>query len=259
MTLQRRSKQGRLTAYFKVAVSKKAVHDVQRSTYHRDLSPTKLPKVSTSLFLLLCQEERLKKYQMREMYRAPTLICACAYAKLEKVPGIRYGTMLEKYMIQQYGWTKLKSSDHCGDAYVPNKGINVEIKVSFCSFSKQKFNFVQVRPGHACDFLFVAYILPRYEECMEIIGDNDAMLAALSDLSSLQYFYIPNHQMRTLIMSKMLKASLAHGQTEDDKYSLEAFDTNHFEFAIRGGKNDDNWKVLQEYRISSEEFNTWKM
>ena len=59
----------------------------------------------------------------------------------------------------KYNMVKNNSSLCIGDLYYKEIGKNVEIKTSNGGKTHNKFNFVQLRMNHNCDYLFTAYYL----------------------------------------------------------------------------------------------------
>jgi hypothetical protein len=60
-----------------------------------------------------------------------------------------YGTRMQRYFTEWYGWRTVGAKDDAGDAC--DGGEQVEVKVSFITDTNAKANFVQIRPWQGID------------------------------------------------------------------------------------------------------------
>ena len=81
------------------------------------------------------------------------------YCKINNLSGQVSGPLIEKFMKNKYNMVKNNSSLCIGDLYYKEIGKNFEIKTSNGGKTHNKFNFVQLRMNHNCDYLFTAYYL----------------------------------------------------------------------------------------------------
>lgn len=81
------------------------------------------------------------------------------YCKINNLSGQVSGPLIEKFMKNKYNMVKNNSSLCIGDLYYKEIGKKFEIKTSNGGKTHNKFNFVQLRMNHNCDYLFTAYYL----------------------------------------------------------------------------------------------------
>jgi len=103
---------------------------------------------------LLCEKPINVK---NEIMKLKTLLEACAFCKYTKLQSNVFGPLLEYYIINKYKCEKVKASDMSGD--IMKNSMKYELKISLGGKTHEKFNFVQIRPGHTCDYLLGAYHL----------------------------------------------------------------------------------------------------
>lgn len=80
-----------------------------------------------------------------------------------------YGPLIQKKIIQLYGWIHLEPHKCQGD--IQTKNYNIELKVSLGGQTNDRFHFAQLRQSHKIDFyVFIAYRLTEsnYQELGEL-------------------------------------------------------------------------------------------
>jgi hypothetical protein len=127
---------------------------------------------------------------------------------------------------------KNKSSLCIGDLKQNEK--NIEIKVSNGGKDNNKFNFVQIRMNHECDYILTSYYLN--EKNLDILGE-------------LFIFKLNKNDIKNIILNY---GSYAHGTiTKLGKIAKNDLDdiTNDKEYAIRPKYGDKCWCELLKFRI----------
>ena len=164
----------------------------------------------------------------------PNLKAAHVYCKLHRLSGQMTGPLIEHYMIERSGWTKLKSSQAKGDAAFPD-GKNIEIKVSLGGERTHRdFNYVQLRPHQPIDI----YVLTAYY----LDYDN------VDRLGDLYVFHVGHDAMKTLLQHH---GSYAHGTIEKHGAITRAdldCPTNMKEYALRPRYGDACWQQLLAFQ-----------
>ena len=172
----------------------------------------------------------------------PTLKAAHVYCKLHRLSGQMTGPLIEHYLIERSGWTKLKSSQAKGDACIPGtngdsatEDKNIEIKVSLGGERTHRdFNYVQLRPHQPIDI----YVLTAYY----LDYDN------VNRLGDLYVFHVGHDDMKTLLQCH---GSYAHGTIEKHgAITREDLDcpTNMKEYALRPRYGDACWQQLLAFQ-----------
>jgi hypothetical protein len=113
--------------------------------------------------------------------------------------------------------------------------INYEIKVSNGGKTNNKFNFVQIRMNHECEYLFTAYYICE---------------SNIDSLGELFIFKITKEQIKDLIVKY---GGYAHGTKEKNGIiTIESLNntSNVFEYALRPIYGDKCWIELLNYRIN---------
>ena len=154
------------------------------------------------------------------------------YCKVNNLPGQVSGPLIEKYIKNKYFMIKNNSSSCTGDLFY--KGINIELKVSNGGKSNNKFNYVQLRMNHCCNYFLTAY---------HISNEN------INNLGELFIFKINKNEMKDLILKY---GGYAHGTVRNlGKISKEDLDdiTNDKEYAIRPKYGDKCWNELLTYSV----------
>lgn len=164
---------------------------------------------------------------------AQTLKDAHIQCILAKLSAQCYGPLLERYIIEKFGFIKNKASDCIGDC--AKDGQNAEIKVSLGGRFHNQFNYVQLRPNHDCAY----YILTAYHL-------SDANVQTGGDL---YVFKVPKDGLKALLLTH---GQYAHGTVKKlgaitaEKLSDEKSD---IEYAIRPKINSPCWQALLAYKV----------
>lgn len=161
-----------------------------------------------------------------------TLKDAHVYCVIHHLSAQQFGPLLEKFIKQKFHFIKNKASEAMGDCC--KDGRNLEIKVSLGGSKHNKFNFVQIRPSHKCDYILTAYHLSK--ENIENEGE-------------LYIFQLNSDEMKNIILHF---GGYAHGTLKEHGIiTIESLhdETNLKEYAIRPLLNDECWKSLLPFRI----------
>lgn len=163
-----------------------------------------------------------------------TLKDAHVYCVIHNVSAQQYGPLLEKFIQIKFNYTKNKAESCIGDCFKDGK--NSEIKVSLGGTTHTKFNYVQIRPSHDCEF----YILTGYHLSIENVDSE----------GELYIFKIPKIEIKKLIVSY---GGYAHGTIKE--HGLITIDSLNDEksvkeYALRPSINDKCWNSLMPFRIS---------
>jgi hypothetical protein len=178
-------------------------------------------------------------HKARIYEQAATLKDACIYFKLhEDIKPQSYGPLIEGYIINKYNLKKNEPSACIGDICIDGTR-NYEVKVSLGGKDHYKFNFVQIRMNHICDYLFIAYYLS--EANIDTNGD-------------LFVFKLSKDDIKPLILKY---GGLAHGTTtKKGVITQESIDMigNQTEYALRPNYGDACWtELVNSYRITDYE------
>lgn len=168
-----------------------------------------------------------------QIMKQPTLKDAHIYCVIYGISAQEYGPLLETYISKKYKYVKNRASECTGDC--SKNGENVEIKVSLGGKTHSKFNYVQIRPSHACD----AYLLTAYHLSHENVDME----------GELYVFKIPKGEMINLLVRH---GQYAHGTVkEHGRITMETMNDpkNIKEYALRPKINDECWKALHAFRI----------
>jgi hypothetical protein len=129
---------------------------------------------------------------------------------------------------------KNNSSLCIGDLKYKNK--NIEIKISTGGKENNKFNYVQLRINHNCDYILTAYYLS---------------IKNLKNNGELFIFRLNKYNMKNIILKY---GSYAHGTIQKlgiiNKKDLND-PKNDKEYAIRPKYGDDCWNELLKYKIDN--------
>ena len=167
-----------------------------------------------------------------EILKEETLKSAHMYCVINNISSQQYGPMLEKYIISKCKYSKNKPENCTGDC-INKEGINVEIKVSLGGAKHIKFNYVQIRPFHACDI----YILTAYHLCNDNVDTG----------GELYIFSVPKEELIKLIVSY---GSYAHGTIKElGKITEESMINTNKEYSLRPYFNDSCWNALISFRV----------
>jgi len=167
-----------------------------------------------------------------EIMKEDNLKQAHIYCKIHKLSGQVSGPLIEHFIKQKYKMIKNNSSLCKGDLLHNDK--NIEIKTSNGGKENNKFNYVQLRMNHCCEYIFTSYYL-HYDN-VETYGE-------------LFIFKLVKKDIKTLILKY---GEYAHGTkiklgeiTEEDLENT----TNDKEYAIRPKYGDKCWNELLNFRV----------
>lgn len=155
------------------------------------------------------------------------------YCKYNNLSGQFTGPVLEKYIKNKYNMEKNNAS--CCNGDLKFNEVNIEIKASNGGKENNKFNFVQLRMNHNCEYIFSAYYID-YKN--------------LDDLGELFIFRLNKQNIKDLIVKY---GGYAHG-TIEKLGEITTEDVNKLnnpkEYALRPKYGDKCWDELLKYRIS---------
>lgn len=189
--------------------------------------------------LTLLKRSKLKhlldiaKYNHKsEILKESTLKDAHIYCKLHGLSGQVSGPLIESFIQVKYEMIKNKASECIGD--LQYKETNMEIKISNGGKSNNKFNYVQLRMNHNCEYILTAYHI-----------DYDT----LDNLGNLFIFKLNKENIKPLILNY---GGYAHGTIQKlgpiKKEDLDDVN-NDKEYAIRPKYGDACWNELLKFRI----------
>lgn len=167
-----------------------------------------------------------------EIMKCQSLKEAHIYCKLQKLSGQVTGPLIENYIKEKYNMEKNSASLCIGD--LKHNGVDIEVKVSTGGQSNNKFNYVQMRMNHCCEYLLTAYYLDYNN---------------LEKGGELYIFRLKKEQLREAIAQY---GGYAHGTvkklgaiTMDDLLNGD----NDKEYALRPKYGDACWNYLLQYRV----------
>ena len=172
------------------------------------------------------------KKHIKKIMELPTLKDAHRYCKINNLSGQFTGPALEKYIKKKYKMTKNNASSCNGD--LKYNEINVEIKASNGGKENNKFNFVQLRMNHNCEYILTAYYIDYTN--LEILGE-------------LYIFKLNKENIKPLIIKY---GGYAHGTIgELGEITIEDLNdtTNPKEYVLRPKYGDKCWVELLNFRI----------
>ncbi len=182
---------------------------------------------------LKCILEKSKIKNKTEILKEINLKNAHIYCKINNLSGQESGPLIEHYIKIKYKMTKNNASNCIGDLKYNEK--NVEIKASNGGKENNKFNYVQIRMNHNCDYILTAYYLD--ESNLDMLGE-------------LFIFYLNKDQIKDIILKH---GSYAHGTINKlgliKKEDLDNTENNN-EYSIRPKYNDKCWNDLLKFRIN---------
>jgi hypothetical protein len=154
------------------------------------------------------------------------------YCKIHYLSGQVSGPLIEHYIKHKYSMIKNNSSLCIGD--LQHNQTNLEIKISNGGKDNNRFNYVQLRMNHNCEYILTAYYVT--EENVETLGE-------------LFIFKLNKNDMKKIILKY---GGYAHGTiqklggiTEEELNNP----TNDKEYAIRPKYGDKCWCELLPFRI----------
>jgi len=175
----------------------------------------------------------LSKYDHKlQIMKQPNIKYAHIYCKINQLSGQVAGPLIENYIKNKYDMIKNNSSLCIGD--LQYKETNIEIKISIGGKDNNKFNYVQLRMNHSCEYILTAYYI------------NDENIDTLGELF---IFKLNKMDIRPIIFKY---GGYAHGTfqklgpiTEADLEDTQ----NDKEYAIRPKYGDKCWCDLLQFRI----------
>lgn len=167
-----------------------------------------------------------------EILKEETLKYAHIYCKLNNLSGQSAGPAIESYIAYKYNMSKNSASECTGD--LQHNGTNYEIKSSFGGKDGNKFNFVQFRMNHNCEYLLTAYYVDEHN---------------YMGLGELFVFRLNKNELKCIILKY---GGYAHGTihklgqiTQSDLDDI----SNDKEYAFRPKYGDKCWNELLQFRI----------
>lgn len=167
--------------------------------------------------------------------QAPSLKHAHMYCKLQHLPGSETGPLIERYLQHHWQWTRRKKGEGLGDLYCPDTQTNLEVKVSLGGKTHDRFNYVQLRLHHQCEYLLTAYHLSPENLC---------------SLGDLYVYRVAKDDMRELIVRHGMYAHGTRQQLGPITWRDVQDETNTREYALRTRVGDACWRALLPYRIN---------
>ena len=168
-----------------------------------------------------------------QFMKLATLKEAHTYCVIHGASAQQYGPLLEKFIRTKFNYIKNKAEDCTGDC--SKDGKNSEVKVSLGGVTRNKFNFVQIRPSHDCE----TYILTAYNLSSENVESE----------GELYIFKVPKEDIKKIVVSF---GGYAHGTIkEHGKITIESLNDEKStkEYALRPTINDACWKALMPFRV----------
>ena len=162
----------------------------------------------------------------------PTLKEAHIYCKFNNMSGQFTGPVLEKYIEKKYNMTKNNASSCNGD--LKCNDLDVEIKASNGGKENNKFNFVQLRMNHNCEYILTAYYIDYTN---------------LENLGELYIFKLKKENIKQLIKKY---GGYAHGTIgELGKITMDDLNDkgNQKEYALRPKYGDKCWNEMLQFRV----------
>jgi len=129
----------------------------------------------------------------------------------------------------------IKNNSILCEGDVKYKNINLEIKSSLGGVNNNKFNYVQIRLNHNCNYILTAYHLH---------------LNNLNKCGKLYIFYLNKLQLKNLIIKY---GNYAHGTILKNGIINESDFNYDKEYSIRPKYKDKCWNELLTYKINSIE------
>ena len=176
--------------------------------------------------------ELSKRDHKIEIMKENTIKDAHIYCKINNLSGQVSGPLIESFIKQKYNMIKNSSSLCIGD--LQHNNVNLEIKVSNGGQDNNKFNYVQLRLNHKCDYLLTAYYIDQSN--IDMLGE-------------LFIFRLSKDNIKQMILHY---GGYAHGTisklgkiTEND--INDPF--NDKEYAFRPKYGDQCWNMLLQFRI----------
>lgn len=166
-----------------------------------------------------------------EIVKQNSLKDAHIYCKIHKLSGQRVGPLIENYIKIKYKMYKNNASKCIGD--LNHNGINFEIKTSLGGMSGKKFNFVQIRFNHECEYLLTTYHLCHTN--LDSFGD-------------IYVFKLKKDDMKHLVLQY---GTYSHGTISKlGKITKESLDStnNDCEYSLRPSIDSKCWNDLLQFK-----------
>lgn len=211
-------------------------HQIIDLTLEDDIIYLSEDKINT-IEILRRHLHSIKVDHSTEIMKKETLKDAHIYCIENNISSQIYGPLLEKYIRLKYGYLKNNVSECNGD--MSKNGKTLEIKTSLGGKEHNKFNFVQIRPFHKCDY----YILTSYHLC----NDN------IDQLGKLYIFYLNKSDMIEMLLKH---GQYAHGTTsQHGVITIENLlnENKTTEYSLRPKFGDKCWNGLLKYQISEND------
>ncbi len=176
--------------------------------------------------------DRSKIIHKNEIMKQITIKDAHIYCKINNLSGQVAGPLIEFYIKTKFNMIKNDASLCIGDLKMNE--IDIEIKVSNGGKDNNKFNYVQIRMNHLCEYLLTAY----YLDSSNIDYEGELFM-----------FRLKKEDIKPLILKY---GGYAHGTiTKLGKITKEDLDNvnNEKEYSLRPKYNDECWKELLQYRV----------
>jgi hypothetical protein len=200
------------------------------SLTERDSGPPRVAELKRHL-------ERRRCDHVGGILKEASLKDAHVYCVVNGLSAQQYGPLLERYIIDRYGFEKNHASRCKGDCY--KAGVDYEIKASLGGATHARYNYVQIRIAHGVAY----YLLTAFH----LIDDN------VDEEGELYVFKLSKSDMVQLVLAH---GSYAHGTTREHaritKASLEDPDSTK-EYAVRTTYGGACWKRLLRFRIAEAE------
>jgi hypothetical protein len=168
-----------------------------------------------------------------EILKEANIKDAHIYCKINNLSGQITGPLIEYYIKTKYNMLKNGASLCLGD--LKHNEANIEIKVSNGGKDNNKFNYVQLRMNHNCEYILTAYYINDFN---------------LENMGELFIFRLNKIEMKKIIFKY---GGYAHGTkqklgpiTEEDLENT----TNDKEYAVHSKYGDKCWCDLLNFRIS---------
>lgn len=170
-----------------------------------------------------------------EILKKKDLKYAHIYCKINNLSGQTTGPLIEYYIQHKFDMKKNNASDCIGD--LSSDKTNYEIKVSNGGKENDKFNYVQIRFNHKCDYLLTAYHISEQN---------------IDNCGELYIFKISKENLKTIVEKH---GHYAHGTIQKlGNITLnDLTQNNNKEYALRPKYNDECWKALLQFKVSEQE------
>jgi UV damage endonuclease UvdE len=222
----------------KITINQSHLQQQKNEFYNNDIQNQQIEEMSSQFtkLNLLNILNQLKINHKIEILKQKDLKDAHMYCKINNLSGQVLGPLIESYIQHHFSLTKNNSSLCLGD--LNNGENNLEIKASNGGKENNKFNYVQIRFNHQCQYILTAYNLSH---------EN------INDFGELFVFKLTKNNMKDMILKY---GHYAHGTIQKlGKITKEDLDNpeNNKEYALRPKLNDKCWKELLQYRIDTYE------